>query len=259
MTISPFATFANATLRFQIVSGNLAIDPKTGNQQPGTAVLQVEALLQQKRDPNRTIRPGVDSSAVWLEGYAIEPMLLPNVVTPDSRAAAVWDSKQGEFFLELTGRSPYGVAPITGDKIRGYFQISQFIVQGDPWMPTPTSTPDSGQLTEPIVAATSLSALRVVTLDDSGQLIYADSGNLNHAFALIGILPAAVGLGNSIAVLTDGSLSDTNWNWNPRVPIFLGSNGQLTQTVPSSGFLVQVARAIAPTLIDFEIQQPEIL
>jgi len=128
---SPFAAYANTTLRFAIASGELVTDPRTGDVKPGSsAIVEASAMLSQVRPPQDMPRPGVDSTAVYLEGFAVEPMALPSAVTPDSLCAALWDGKKGRFFLELTGRSPFGYETSTGDEIKGWFQVSSFAVAG---------------------------------------------------------------------------------------------------------------------------------
>lgn len=137
---TPFSARTNATLRFEVSSGVLATDPVTGNVKPTAVVMVVQAMLNQKSRANRERRPGVDVTAVYLEGFVTEVVglgtaALPPIVTPDSPCQAVWDGKNGQFFMELTGRSSYGVEAITGDKIKGFFQLSSFAVEGDLWMP----------------------------------------------------------------------------------------------------------------------------
>jgi hypothetical protein len=266
---SPFADYANALLTFQVSSGTLAPDSK-GNMRPGKATIQVTALLQQKRDPNREPRPGVDESSIWVEGYITQvgadpegSLVLPSVVTPDSPCAATWQGRAGRFQMEFTARNPY-LAALEVDaveKIRGYFVPGSFVVSGEPWSPTPTPTPTTGgaQYSGELTASASLSALRVVVLEEGNELIYADSGTPGHAFKVVGLLPSAVAAGSTVQVLTDGAISDSNWNWDTERPIFLGLNGQLTQTAPTTGFLLQVATATTPTQIDFEIQEAILL
>lgn len=145
---SPFATYSNATLRFQVASGELVTDPATGNVKPGVAVVEVGAMLQQRRDPNREPRPGVDTSAVWCEGYITSvvgqsSLVLPSVVTIDAVCAATWQGRQGRFYMEFTARNPY-IAALGIDlveRIRGYFQLGSFVVGGEPWSPSPVPSP----------------------------------------------------------------------------------------------------------------------
>ncbi len=260
---SPFAPYANAVLLFQVASGTLAPD-SNGNLRPGKAVIEVRALLQQKRDPNREPRPGVDESFVWTEGYITQvgsdpkALVLPSIVTPDSPCSATWQGRVGRFHLEFTARNPYLATVNVNlvERIRGYFVPGLFVVSGDPWVPVPTPPPSStGARYAPLLpAANNLSALRVVAAVN-GQLVYADSGTPDHAFKVVGLLPNAVVAGATIAALSEGPISDDAWNWDTDRPIFLGSNGQLTQTAPEIGFLLQVATAATPTQIDFEPQE----
>lgn len=149
MVTSPFAPFKNAVLSFQVSSGALVSD-SNGNMRPGTAIVQVEALLQQKRDPNRKAEAGVDTSKIWLEGYLVkvlgaEPgreLKLPSVVTPDSLCSAAWQGRAGRFYLEFTADNPY-LAALNIDlvnRVRGYFEPSSFVVADEPWLPTPPET-----------------------------------------------------------------------------------------------------------------------
>lgn len=135
---SPFASFQNAVLEFQVATGTLVPDSK-GNLRPGTTTLEVGAMLQQRRDPNREPRPGVDTSSIWVEGYITSiagqsSLVLPSSITPDSPCAATWEGRQGRFYLEFTARSPYLSALQIDlvEKIRGYFQPSSFTIADSP-------------------------------------------------------------------------------------------------------------------------------
>lgn len=134
MTTSPFADYANSTLVFQVATGSLEPDSK-GNLRPGTSTIELEALLQQKRDPNRESRPGVDTSAIWVEGYITSvtgqtSLVIPSSVTPDSPCQCVWQGRNGRFYLEFQARNPY-LAALQIDlveKLKGYFVPSSFTV-----------------------------------------------------------------------------------------------------------------------------------
>ncbi len=128
-TISPFAPYANSLLRFQIASGELLTDPKTGNKRPGTAIAEVVALLEQKKAPKNNELPGVDDTAVWVEGFLVTPRPLPEQITPESQCFGTWQGREGRFHLTFTARNPY-IAALGIDlveKIRGYFQFTNQI------------------------------------------------------------------------------------------------------------------------------------
>lgn len=125
--------------------------------------------------------------------------------------------------------------------------------------PTPVPTPQESiaLVSTEFTASAGLSALRVVTNNIQNQLVYANAAVVEHAFKVIGILPSAVGEGQSIAPITEGTIEDASWNWEAGQPIFLGFNGNLTQSPPEDvTFYLQVAIALTPTKIDFEIQEP---
>ena len=124
MTTSPFAPYANAQLRFTVSTGALVADA-LGNVAPsGVQEIEVVALLQQKRDPNRDRSPGVDAQAIWYEGFLVAPRPLPSSIAPHQQCLAVVDEEGGQFWLERTQRNPF-VASVEidlVDKVRGYFQ-----------------------------------------------------------------------------------------------------------------------------------------
>ncbi len=118
----------------------------------------------------------------------------------------------------------------------------------------------SGSVTSPtpFLNGESIGALRVVCLLTDG-LRLADSATVSHAFRLVGLSLSATASGALQTPLLEGIVKDAAWNWNPSIPLWLGTNGQMTQTSPTTGFLVQVATAIAPDQIYFQIQEPILL
>ena len=101
-------------------------------------------------------------------------------------------------------------------------------------------------------AGEALSALRAVTSDANGDAVYASNDTLANA-QVIGITETAASSGASVAIRTSGLMTDPNWNWT-KGTIYLGTNGQLTQTAPSGGaFVVHVARALTATTIQIDI------
>lgn len=106
-------------------------------------------------------------------------------------------------------------------------------------------------------SAVNLSAMRAITTNSSGEAIYADASSITTSHVL-GISRAAALSGANVPVCTDGVLSDALWSWTPG-PVYLGTNGQLTQTPPSSGVLVPVGIAVDSTTLNVQIHEPLIL
>lgn len=96
----------------------------------------------------------------------------------------------------------------------------------------------------------------VSTLSD--HVTYASNNNLNQYNTVIGITKTSVLAGRSVEVIHEGIVSDSGWNWH-QGPIFLGINGLLTQTAPTSGFILCVGTAISSTKIKFNINTAIIL
>lgn len=103
-----------------------------------------------------------------------------------------------------------------------------------------------------LTAGMSISALRCITTNSSGEAVYATPDTLANA-VVIGISTTAGSAGDTVTVKTTGELSDASWNWT-KGAIYLGANGVLTQTAPSGGaIVVHVAKAITATKIIIDI------
>ena len=123
----------------------------------------------------------------------------------------------------------------------------------------PSLLPDLGDAATTATASINLSALRAVILDNAGQFAYADSGTPNHAYRVAGILPYAISQGTEGVAYRLGEISDAVWNWTRGSPIFLGTNGQLTQTPATTGILLVLAQPVSPTVINLVQPVPILL
>lgn len=103
-----------------------------------------------------------------------------------------------------------------------------------------------------LVAGQNLSALRAVTTNGSGDAVYASNTSLSNAL-VVGITKTATAIASQVQIVPSGLLVDLFWNWT-KGPVFLGTNGMLTQTAPTSGaIVVQIGRAITPTHLQVDI------
>lgn len=109
----------------------------------------------------------------------------------------------------------------------------------------------SNALLQRINASIDLSGHTAIALDPSGGLIYAS----NDLVPAIGILTGAAISGGEGSVLTAGSLTEPTWTWTPGDVIFLGLNGQLTTTPPTTGIYQRLAIALSSTKIDISIKE----
>ncbi len=109
----------------------------------------------------------------------------------------------------------------------------------------------------PIVEATagaSLGGHRVVAII-GGVAVYADKDTPSHRGAVRGITTQAVSNGGTTRVQVLGPMVEPSFAFAAG-PVYVGSNGSLTQTVPTTGFLQQVAYAETATNIFVDPQPP---
>lgn len=107
----------------------------------------------------------------------------------------------------------------------------------------------------PRPAGAVLSALRVVSLV-SGQYFYSDPSDANSVFAIAGLITTAATPGQIVTPIRDREIQDSSWNWARGQPIFLGSDGTLTQVENSTGWLVVFATPLSANTIFVDIQEP---
>lgn len=97
-----------------------------------------------------------------------------------------------------------------------------------------------------------ISAYRAVVSNGADGILLAQNTNLAHRNNVIGITTQAGVLNDDIIVQKFGELTFAGWAWTPGLPIFVGANGQLTQTPPANPavFSQIVAQALTATKID---------
>lgn len=119
----------------------------------------------------------------------------------------------------------------------------------------PAGTPASSLITR--TASGALSGHRVVVPTADGTVVYASSADPTHRPLPFGFTTQAAADGDPVNVLMFGRLVEPSWSWTPGAALYLGTNGQLTHTEPTSpNFLVQVAVAESATAIYFDPRQP---
>lgn len=103
-----------------------------------------------------------------------------------------------------------------------------------------------------LTAGVSLSALRAVTTNGSGEAVYATTDTLPNA-TVFGITTTAANAGAAVSVRMSGILEDAVWNWT-KGTVYLGTNGVLTQTAPTGGaVVVHIGRALTATKLQIDI------
>jgi hypothetical protein len=91
------------------------------------------------------------------------------------------------------------------------------------------------------------------------DVLYASNTTANHANLVLGITLNAASAGGMLEIVRVGEVSEPTWNWTLGAPIFLGTEGLMTQTPPvnpTALFSLVVAFPITPTKIYVSIREP---
>lgn len=104
---------------------------------------------------------------------------------------------------------------------------------------------------------------RLVFREAGGVLTYADSGFPEHADRQLWLTLNATGSGGgAVRLQNTGTVVEPSWNWDPGLPVFLDTDGAMTQTVPAllaSGpvrLSWMIGRAVSPTELDLSFRDP---
>lgn len=109
--------------------------------------------------------------------------------------------------------------------------------------------------TATVTAAEALGGHRVVTVAGN----YASKDNAADKFKILGVTQGAVSNGATATVTTYGTMTESSWNWTEGSPVFLSTNGLLTQTPPTSGFRIIIGRPQTATTLFVDISEPIII
>ena len=149
-------------------------------------------------------------------------------------------------------------APTTGNLAVYAKSDGNLYIQNDLGVETPVTGSTITTNTIVMTASISLGGNRVGAVNSTSQLIYADNTIISLANAVIGITTAAFAAGVVATIQTNGIMTDPAWAWTPQLPMFLSTNGLLTQVAPvaPATFLLNLGIAISATSIIISIQAP---
>lgn len=123
---SPFSAYANSTI-FIPLPGTVAERDDTGNWVvTGGGTLEVRALLKMGSSTTKN-EGGVDGSTISVNGYLTEPFFFPESVSLPNRFLCEIQGPnrvlRGELEVKASLLNPFGVEPLTGQKISGVFHL----------------------------------------------------------------------------------------------------------------------------------------
>lgn len=93
----------------------------------------------------------------------------------------------------------------------------------------------------------------------AGLAVQADSSDISQLEGLLGIATGGALAASSVSVQFTGQITYNGWAWALGTPIFLGTNGALTQIPPTVGFSQVVGKPITTTSMMVDIQSPVVL
>lgn len=127
--------------------------------------------------------------------------------------------------------------------------------------PGPAGVPGEASGGENILltAGPAIGGHRIVLVDGLLAAGYASKDDLTHIGRVYGVTLNAAGAGEPVTVRTRGAIEELSWAWTPLAPVFLGVNGLLTQTVPTSGFQQVIGVAITATVLFVNPREPIVL
>jgi hypothetical protein len=92
--------------------------------------------------------------------------------------------------------------------------------------------------------------------NDNGAATYADNTDISTAHTFVGISYNAASDSDIVNIVTAGPVTEATWNWTPKQPIYIGTNGTLTQTAPTSGYIRRIGFAQTSTTVYVQPSQP---
>lgn len=114
-----------------------------------------------------------------------------------------------------------------------------------------------GAITLSVVANSTVGAYAVVAPLSNACVQYDDNLTLNDFYKPAWMTLQSIPISTAGLVCVLGQVTNLSWDWITGEPIYLGTNGTMTQVAPlAPAFLLQVAVAITSTTIFFDPQAP---
>lgn len=103
-------------------------------------------------------------------------------------------------------------------------------------------------------AANDISGHKAIAVKNDGLAYYADANTITTS-GVLGISTNAALAGDIVRVQCSGALTHSGWSFVPGKPVFVSSNGSLTQNVSGSAYVSIIGTAISATTLIIEVQQ----
>lgn len=108
-------------------------------------------------------------------------------------------------------------------------------------------------------AGETISALKMVIIDSSNNVFYADSNTVYEDSKTIGMAITAGNIGEDIRITTFGVVSDVSFVFSANDQLYLSTNGDITitpPTTPTNIYSVFIGQALGAGEIFINVQEP---
>lgn len=186
-----------------------------------------------------------DNTLDWTQGNGVLVFNLSEYDIPEgiyNAELVAYDAQHDRGQVIVTLQVPRPGLALTFDQVSG---------DGDLPLPLPA---DGSRTVR--TAGETISALRVV-YESGGEVFRLDQAS-DNVQALLGISVTAAAEGGAIKIQRDGSIDTPGWTWTEGL-VFLGADGLLTQTVPTTGWEVVVGYAPTSTRLNIDFDEPVLL
>lgn len=127
--------------------------------------------------------------------------------------------------------------------------ITEDVINIDLGETTLISISDLSDVSLDYICGETINSNRVVVLQN-GKIYKADNTNMNHLGCVVGIAKQSGVLNETIKVMKLGTTSNTGWSLVVNKLCYFNDNGEIVQTISTTGFLQSVGIAKTPTSID---------
>ncbi len=104
------------------------------------------------------------------------------------------------------------------------------------------------------IANETISALKLVVAVNDERVEIAEPDNYNNS-KVLGVAITGGNVNDEINIVTFGELKDSFFNFTLNEPLFLEANGTITETPPTTGFVVTIGHGLGSGAIFVNINE----
>lgn len=110
------------------------------------------------------------------------------------------------------------------------------------------------------IAGEDIESYRVVYQDDDEKIYITTLDLAEEDYLKVkGVIVNSTTINSRGQVQLTGELYNSNWNWEPPLPVYLGVDGELTQEIPLIKVFLEIGKALTETSILLDLEEPIII